>query len=173
MKGKTKQIAVGGIAAALTFVLCLLGSVSVGGRLVAPGICGLMLLLVDRYVSRGGAVAVFAVSAVLLFLLPERLSTFAYLLLLGYYPLLCSMLYPLHWIWRLLIKALVLTAVGCVALFTGAAVLGLWENPQFVRWFGLLIGVYYGLAAIYDMFIGLLRWRIQGKWDAKLRKLLG
>lgn len=172
MKLKTKQIAIGGITAALTFVLCFLGSVSVAGRLIAPGICGLMLILVDRYVSRPAAVAVYVTSALVLFLLPERMSTFAYLLLLGYYPILSGALRSLPLLLQLLLKAVILTVVGCIALFAGAAILGLWENPQFVRWYPWLILAYYVMAAIYDIFIVALRYHIENRWDDKLRKLL-
>ena len=173
MKLKTKQIAIGGITAALTFVLCFLGSVSVAGRLIAPGICGLMLIPVDRYVSRPTAAAVYATSALVLFLLPERMSAFAYLLLLGYYPLLSGALRACPMLVQILLKIAILTAVGCIALFAGAAILGLWENPQFVRWYPALILAYYVMAGIYDVFIIALRYQMENRWDEKLRKLLG
>ena len=51
MRKKTKFIAVGGITAALTVVLCTVGALSVAGRFVSAAFCGILLLLVKRYLS--------------------------------------------------------------------------------------------------------------------------
>lgn len=173
MKKRTKQIAVGGLAVALTYVLCLMGAISVSGKLIAPGICGILLILVERYVSGRVAAVVYAASSLLLLLLPNRLTAIAYLFLLGYYPILCGALKKMPVLPRFILKFLLLTAVGCIAMFGGAAMLGLWQNPQFVRYYPALILGYYGLAAIYDAFLAGLRYMIETRWDGKLKKLLG
>lgn len=173
MRIKAKPIAIGGITAALTFVLCMLGTLSVVGKILAPAVSGLLLILVAKYVSLGTAGAVYVLSSLVLFMLPNRLSTYAYILLLGYYPIVSGILSARPLWLRLPVKIVILTAVGCVTLFAGAAVLGLWENQQFVRWFPLLILGYYVYAAVYDVFIILLRRQIETKWDTKLRKILG
>lgn len=171
MGKKTKNIALGGIAAALTFVLCWIGSVSMSAKFIMPAICGILLMVILRQMSGRVAAAVFGTSALLLLLLPNRVSAYAYILLLGYYPMLCEVLKKLPGWLQLIIKAVLLTAVGCIALFAGAAVLGLWENEKFVRYYPLGILVYYIIAAIYDMFLWLLRRRFDAGWDAKLKRL--
>ena len=170
MGKRTKTLAYGGVFAALTFVLCWLGSVSASGKFILPAVCGITLTLLLRYLSAGVAYSVYAVSSALLLLLPNRVSAYAYILLLGYYPLLCESLKKLPAFAKALIKLVLLTAVGCVTLFAGAAALGLWENPKFVKYYPLMILIYYVLAGIYDMFLWLLRRQFETRWDAKLRK---
>lgn len=171
MGKKTKAIALGGIVAALTFVLCWIGSVSMSAKFIMPAICGILLTVVLRLVSGKVALAVYGVSALLLLLLPNRLSAYAYILLLGYYPILCEGLKKRSMWLQLLCKAVILTAVGCIALFAGAAVLGLWENEKFLRLYPFGILVYYIIAVIYDLFLWLLRSRFDAGWEAKLKKL--
>ena len=172
MEKKTKRIALGGIAAALTFVLCWLGSVSMSLKFIMPMLCGVFLMVILRHVSWKVAVAVYGVSSLLLVLLPNKASTFAYILLLGYYPILCEGLKKLPVWLRLIIKLALLTAVGCAILFAGAALLGLWENEKFVQYYKLLIIAYYVMTLSYDMLLRYLRRRLDAGWDDKLRKLL-
>jgi len=172
MRKHTKALALGGITAALTFVLCWVGSVSASGKFIMPGICGIFLMAYMRLVSAKAAAAVYGVSALLLLLLPNRLSAYAYMLLLGYYPMLCQGLRKMPVWLRLMIKLAVLTAVGCITLFAGAAMLGLWENEKFVQYYPLMIAAYYVIAAVYDVFLKLLRRKFDGGWDQKLKKLL-
>lgn len=171
MGKKTKAIALGGIAAALTFVLCWLGSVSMSLKIIMPLLCGVSLMVILRHVSWKVALGVYITSGLLLLFLPNKTSTFAYILLLGYYPILCEGLKKLPVWLQLVIKLALLTAVGCLAMFGGAALLGLWENEKFMQYYKLLIVAYYVMAASYDMLLGYLRRRLDGGWDEKLRKL--
>lgn len=172
MGKKTKNIALGGIVAALTFVLCWIGSVSMSAKFIMPAICGILLMVLLRLVSGKVALAVYGVSALLLLLLPNRVSAYAYILLLGYYPMLSQVLQKRPVWLQLIMKAALLTAVGCIALFAGAAVLGLWENEKFLQYYPLGILAYYIIAVIYDLFLWLLRRRFEAGWDARLKKLL-
>ena len=171
MGKKTKSVALGGIAAALTFVLCWVASVSMSMKFLIPMLCGVFLVVILRQVSWKVALSVYGVSSALLLLLPNKTSTFAYMLLLGYYPILCEWLKKLPVWLQLAIKLALLTAVGCAILFAGAALLGLWENEKFLQVYKLLIVAYYVMAACYDMLLGYLRRRLDGGWDEKLRKL--
>lgn len=173
MRKKTRPLAVGGIAVALTFVLCWIGSVSASGKFIMPAICGIFLMVLLRHMSAGLAYSVYAVSSLLLLLLPNRISAFSYILLLGYYPPLCESLKKLPALPKIGIKLVLLTAAGCIALFAGAAAMGLWDQPRFVRGYPLIIVAYFILAAIYDAFLWLLRRRFDSHWDAKLRRLFG
>ena len=170
MQRKTKQIATGGITAALTVVLCLLGTLSVGGKIIAPAICGIALLLIKRYMSGKLAVTVYAASSFLLFLLPDRLTVAAYILLLGYYPILSDAMKKLPLLLRVFLKAALVTAVGCGCFFGGAALLGLWENPVFLKQYPMMIALYCIMAVCYDLFLALLNHRINTRWDATLKK---
>ena len=172
MRKKTKGIALGGILAALTFVLCWLGSVSMSLKFMIPLLCGVSLEIVLRQVSWKVALGVFVTSSLLLLLLPNKATTAAYSLLLVYYPILCEGLKKLPVWLRLLCKLVLLTAVGCIALFGGAALLGLWENEKFLQYYPKLIVIYYVVAACYDMLLWYLRRRLDNGWDEKLRKLL-
>ena len=51
MAKKTKGIALGGLVAALTFVLCWLGSVSMSLKFMMPLLCGVVLMIILRQVS--------------------------------------------------------------------------------------------------------------------------
>ena len=73
---------------------------------------------------------------------------------------------------QLLSKLVLLTAVGCIAMFGGAALLGLWENEIFLQNYPKLIVIYYVVAACYDLLLWYLRYRLDKGWDEKLRKLL-
>lgn len=172
MRKKTRFVAVGGIVVALTFILCWLGSVSSSLKFLAPMICGILLMVVFRHFSGKVAVMIFVASSLLLLLLPNRISAYAYLLLLGYYPLLCEVLKKQPVLLRILIKLVLFTAVGFVILLSGAAMLGLWENEKFLQYYPLTIVAYYAIAVVYDMVLFLLRWRFESRWDEKLRKLL-
>jgi hypothetical protein len=137
-----------------------------------PAVCGIFLMLLARLVSAGAAFGVYGVTCVLLLLLPNRISAFAYILLLGYYPALCQVLKRAPLWLRPVVKLMVLTAAGCIAFFGGAGVLGLWQNPQFVQYYPLLILAYYAIAGVYELFLWGLRRRFDGGWDDKLKKLL-
>lgn len=171
MRKRSKSIAIGGITAALTVVICMAGALSVGGKLFATALCGMALLLIRRYVSGSLALCIYAASSLLLLLLPDRMTAAAYILLFGYYPLLRDQLSKRPLVIRLIVKAILLTAVGCAALFGGAALMGLWENPKFMELYPVLIGLYYAMAACYDLFLMLLTRRLESGWDEKLRKL--
>ena len=155
-----------------TFVLCWLGSVTASAKIIMPAVCGILLMVFFRYISGKGALGVYIASAALLLLLPNRATSYAYILLLGYYPLLCESIKKLPVWLRLGLKLIVLTAVGCVMLFAGAAMLGLWENEKFVQHIKLMILAFYGVAGVYDMFLWLLRWQFDTRWDKQLRKIL-
>ena len=172
MTKKTKGIALGGIVAALTFVLCWLGSVSMSQKFMIPLLCGVSLVIVLRHVSWQVALGVFVTASVLLLFLPNKATTAAYILLLGYYPMLCEGLKKLPVWLQLLVKLALFTAVGCIALFGGAALLGLWENEKFLQYYKKLIVIYYVVAVCYDMLLWYLRRRLDNGWDEKISKLL-
>ena len=171
MKKQTKHIAVGGICGALTVVLCMIGGLSVAGRFFCAALCGILLLPVKRYLSGKLAVTVYAASSLLLFLLPDRMTAAAYLLLFGYYPILRDALSPLPALLRAVVKLALLTAVGCAAMFGAAAILGLWGNPKFTETWPVLVALYFTMVLFYDLFLTLLTRQIQTRWDDKLRKL--
>lgn len=172
MKKKNKLLALGGITAALTFVMCWVGSVSAGGKFIMPAVCGIFLMILARLIPAGAAFGVYSVSCVLLLLLPNRVSAFAYILLLGYYPTMCQALKKAPLWLRPPVKLGVLTAAGCIAFFGGAGVLGLWQNPNFLQHYPLLILAYYVIAGVYELFLWSLRRRFEDGWDDKMKKLL-
>jgi len=171
MRKKSKFIAIGGITAALTVVLCTVGALSVAGRFVSAAFCGILLLLVKRYLSGKLAVSVYAASSFLLLLLPDRMTAAAYILLFGYYPILRDAMLRLPLLLRTVLKLALLTAVGCAALFGAAALMGLWSNPKFMEYCPALIAVYYAMVILFDLFLMLLTHRLQTRWDAKLKNL--
>ncbi len=173
MRKKAKIIALGGITTAITFALCWLGSVSAGQKFLMPGICGIFLMVIMRTVSGKTAVATYVTSSILLLLLPNKITTFSYILLLGYYPILCEWLTKRSVLLRILIKLLVVTAAGCTAFFAGVALLNLWDNSKFIEYYPYLILVYYVISLIYDVFLNLLRQRFRTGWDSRIKKLLG
>jgi len=133
--------------------------------------CGILLLLVKRYLSGKLAVSVYAASSFLLLLLPDRMTAAAYILLFGYYPILRDAMLRLPLLLRTVLKLALLTAVGCAALFGAAALMGLWSNPKFMEYCPALIAVYYAMVILFDLFLMLLTHRLQTRWDAKLKNL--
>ena len=171
MEKKARHIAAGGITAALTVALCMVGALTVAGRFFSAALCGILLLLVKRYLSGKLAVTVYAASSLLLLLLPDRLTAAAYILLFGYYPILRDALGKLPAVLRITVKLAVVTAVGCISLYVGAAVMGLWGNARFMELYPVLILIYYGMMALFDLFLLLLTRQLQSRWDDKLRRL--
>ena len=171
MRTKAKHIATGGIFAGLTVVLCLVGSLSVGSRMLIAAICGILLLLLRWYVSGKLALSVYLVSSVLLLLLSDRLTAVAYIMLFGYYPILSDAIRKIPFVIRFLLKLLLLAAVGLLCLFGGATMMGLWENPAFREAYPMMVGLYCIMTFSYDLFLTLLRLQVQNRWDTRLRKL--
>ena len=83
----------GGLAAALGLVLMLLTSLVPVGTYAFPAFAGMLLIFIVIEIGRGWAIAVFAVTAVLAFLLSgDKEAALLYAIFLGYYPILKSVI---------------------------------------------------------------------------------
>lgn len=176
MENKRKKdvmlTAVGGVVTALTFVLCALGGVLTFAKIIAPAFCGLMLAVIGKYVSFSVAVMSYAASAVLLLLFsPDKATALMFISLFGYYPMAFGSFEKIRAVsLRIILKTLLFTAVGAVALYLGIRFMALGENELFRKYWwaiGILCGT---LMLSYDRFIFHTFRIMENEWDVKLKK---
>ena len=121
MRKKTKDVALGGIMAALAVVIMCMGGLIPIATFVCPMLCMVLLVFVFRSCGRRIAWAWYGAVSILSVLLGPDKEAAAVFLFLGYYPIIKPRLdrLRLKWLWKLL-------------LFNGAILL----------MYGLLMGVF-------------------------------
>jgi hypothetical protein len=114
-KHSSKQVALGGVLAALAVVVLLLGGLIPIGTYLAPMLASLPLVVLLAELPKGLCVGWYAVTAVLgVLLCPDRETAFVFVFL-GWYPLVRPALDRLPRLPRLLMKLLLfLTAVAAL-----------------------------------------------------------
>lgn len=169
---KSTSIAFSGIMAGLSFVLLYLGSVIWIFAYVAPQICGLIMMSVNKTFGKKYALCVFfAVSVLSVFFLPDKEAGLVYLFFFGYYPLIKEKLENLK------PKALVIALkflIFNVGILVSQLLLvyafgipfenefGKWGIPVFVALFNLLFVVYEKLyGVLYSLYSTRLENRIK------------
>ncbi len=131
-----KQIALGGVTAALAVVIMCLGGLVPLATYILPMICCILLQLISKLLGRKGSwVWYSAVSILCLLLSPDKEAT-AVFLFLGYYPLIKPKLdpLPLAFVWKLLLfnaatlimYTFLIHLLGMGALASEFASMGLW-----------------------------------------------
>ena len=105
MRNHSKNMAMGGVFAALAVVIMNLGGLIPVATYVCPVLCMLLLSFVDRACGKRIAWAWYGAVSVLSLLLSPDKEAAAVFLFLGYYPILKPKLdtMKLKWIWKLLI----------------------------------------------------------------------
>ena len=165
----------GGLAAALGLVLMLLTSLVPVGTYAFPAFAGMLLIFIVIEIGRGWAIAVFAATAVLAFLLSgDKEAALLYAIFLGYYPILKSVIE--------LIKSRVVQWIVKLAVFNATMIaafyiaVGLLNIPK--ESFNLF-GVYLPLAFLaignlafifYDICVTRLVTIYMIKWHKKFNK---
>ncbi|MDE5600820.1 MAG: hypothetical protein K2I60_04300, partial [Oscillospiraceae bacterium] len=88
MKG-TKQLAFCGIISAISVALMFISGIFSFLSYAIPGICGALLIMVMIDISKSKSFLIYIVVGVLsLLIVANKTSVLAYILLLGYYPIL-------------------------------------------------------------------------------------
>ena len=115
MRKKTKDVALGGIMAALAIVIMCMGGLIPIATFVCPMLCMVLLVFVFRSCGRRIAWAWYGAVSILSVLLGPDKEAAAVFLFLGYYPIIKPRLdrLRLKWLWKLL-------------LFNGAILLMYW-----------------------------------------------
>ena len=115
MRKKTKDVALGGIMAALAVVIMCMGGLIPIATFVCPMLCMVLLVFVFRSCGRRIAWAWYGAVSILSVLLGPDKEAAAVFLFLGYYPIIKPRLdrLRLKWLWKLL-------------LFNGAILLMYW-----------------------------------------------
>lgn len=115
MRKKTKDVALGGIMAALAVVIMCMGGLIPIATFVCPMLCMVLLVFVFRSCGRRIAWAWYGAVSILSVLLGPDKEAAAVFLFLGYYPIIKPQLdrLRLKWLWKLL-------------LFNGAILLMYW-----------------------------------------------
>lgn len=114
-----KEIAFGGVMAALATVIMCLGGLIPLATFVCPMLCMLMQQLVHRMCGRRVGWAWYAAVAILSALFGPDKEAAAFFLFLGYYPLLKPKMdkLPLPWLWKGLLFNVVIAAMYCLLIF--------------------------------------------------------
>ena len=131
-----RQMALGGVTAALAVVVLCLGGLVPLATYILPMICCILLQLITDGLGRKGSwVWYSAVSILCLLLSPDKESA-AVFLFLGYYPLIKPKMdgFPLTILWKLLyfnaatfmMYVFLIYALGLSALMTEFAAMGFW-----------------------------------------------
>lgn len=115
MRKKTKDVALGGIMAALAVVIMCMGGLIPIATFVCPMLCMVLLVFVFRFCGRRIAWAWYGAVSILSILLGPDKEAAAVFLFLGYYPIIKPDVdrLRLKWLWKLL-------------LFNGAVLLMYW-----------------------------------------------
>lgn len=93
MKKQTGRVAFGGIVAALSLVILLLGGILPTAEIALPALAGFVLLPVVVELGKGTALTVYgAVSVLSLLLVPSWEPKMLYVAFFGYYPVLKAVL---------------------------------------------------------------------------------
>jgi hypothetical protein len=89
MMKKSKSIAFSGIVACLSVAVTYIGNLIPVMKFIAPIISGLFLISICYFIDLKNALITYiAVSLLLIFLSPSKISALSYILIFGYYPVL-------------------------------------------------------------------------------------
>ena len=104
MRNQSKQMALGGIFAALAVIIMNLGGLIPVATYVCPVLCMVLLRFVDAFCGKRVAWAWYAVVSILSLLLSPDKEAAAVFLFLGYYPIIKGKLDQTRakWLWKLL-----------------------------------------------------------------------
>ena len=167
------KVSLGGIAAALGLVLMFLTFLVPVGTYAFPAFAGILLAVIVIEIGYGYAVAVFAATALLSFLLiTDKEAALLYAIFLGYYPILKSMIERIKSrIAQYLIKLNVFNITMIAAYFIAVNLLSMPTDSFSVMgislpWLFLLIGN--AVFVLYDLCVTRLVTIYQIKWHKKL-----
>ena len=119
---QAKQIALGGVLAALAMVVMFLGGMIPVATFVCPAMCMLILQLILRLCPKNIAWAWYAAVAILSTLMGPDKEAAAIFVCLGYYPIIKQKmdLLPLHWLWKgIYFNAMILLVYGLLIRLLG------------------------------------------------------
>lgn len=89
MRKNTKTIAICGVMGALAVVVMLFGSILPLATFCAPAIAGILIMpVVIEYGKKSGVLLYISISLLSVFMVADKEMAFAFIFLLGYYPLL-------------------------------------------------------------------------------------
>lgn len=172
---KTKNVALCGIFTALCFLICYVGCIVTITKFIAPIVSGLLLIIIFDCLNDRAAIMIYvSVSILQLFVLPSKLTAFAFLLLFGYYPILANYLNKkMKVMLRTILKAVIFIIVGCIAIYCLAIFapsINQISHFKLIATFSVL--GYVTFVIIYDLFIKLLVLRFEANLKVKFDKLI-
>lgn len=131
-----KQIALGGIFAAMAVVIMSLGGLIPSATFVCPMFCCLILQVVYRLCGERIAWAWYGAVAILSILIGPDKEAAAVFVFLGYYPIIKPKLetLPLKWVWKLLYFNVVILAMYwlLIHMFGMAQLAAEWQELGYV-----------------------------------------
>lgn len=138
-RNAAKEIALGGMLAALAVVIMCLGGLIPLATFVCPMICCLMVKLVKRLCGNRIAWAWYAAVAILSVLMGPDKEGAAVFVFLGYYPIIKPKMdqLPLRWLWKLVYFNVVILAMYTMLIH----LLGLAEVAEEMEELGLIMTI--------------------------------
>lgn len=172
---RSKQIAVGGVFAAIAIVIMLSGGLFPVATFTAPVLASLCLLPVMIELGpKTALLAYLAVSILSFMLVPDQELVLFFVLLTGYYPMLQPKINglrfkPLRWFFKLLLFNGAVAAVYALLLllFTSPALQQELASRPWWFW-GILLGAGNATFVLYDILLGKVRF----VYLYKLRKMI-
>lgn len=172
---KSIKVSMGGIVAALSLVLMFLTSVIPFGTYAFPTFAGILLVLIVINLGYAYAVAVYAATAIISFLLvTDKEAALYYTLFLGFYPIVKSLIERIQLkLIQYLIKFALFNVCMIAAFFIGMFVLSIPKESfnlfgVYLPWVFLLIGNVFFL--IYDLCVTRLVTIYLLKWHNRFNK---
>lgn len=167
------KVSLGGIVAALSLVLMLLCSVIPFGTFAFPTFAGILLVLIVFNLGYGWAFAVYAVTAVLSFLLvTDKEAALYYTAFLGFYPIVKGLVERIRSkTVQYLLKYALFNLCMIAAFYIGTAVLSVPKESftlfgMYLPWLFLIIGNVFFI--IYDSCVTRLVTLYLLKWHNRL-----
>ena len=156
LRGKSRNIASGGILTALVLVFMLLSSAVPTGRLIFVFLASAMIGIGVNMSGIGFGSAVYGASAFLVgFIVPDKLFALLYILVVGNYPLLKPFIERLKVIAvRLIVKLIVFNLYMVVCYYIATSLLGLPMDiayPIKLLWF-MMVACFYVYDYAYSIF---------------------
>ena len=147
MRANARNMALGGVLAALACVIMCLGGLIPVATYVCPMLCALLLQAVFRLCGRRTAWAWYGVVAILSVLLGPDKEAAAVIVFLGYYPILKPKMDTLRlgWLWKLLL----FNVAGCIMYALLILVFGMAQlAAEFRELGGIMLAVMLVLANV-------------------------
>ena len=173
----TVKTALGAMCVALSSALMLATSVIPVGIYAIPGIASLMTLFMMTECNKKWALAVyFCTSVITAILVPEKEAVAIYIALLGYYPVLKTLLDKIKpKVLRIIVKSVLFLAVATGIYYVLISVFGISaEMLEDTEKYFIPVLYVLGLAAfiMYDYALAMFELAYYRKWRKKLRKIL-